>query len=221
MGHRLRSPVRATTIRVDSQGRCCNLREFHCCMIKMRRGTDCVQANWQVTVEGKSSVHKLAGVFPSQTASMQEGGTVSSTDVAEPVTDSTEVDRTSKESVSFEQGQLLRAAEPAQCVLRVKTQRQRDTVEFTHSLLGVNGKAADDLHRRRKDSDLEDASFDRTGIAAEAGMDKILVNHNNGAVAIRMMSLCTRSESVAIGWTSGDLVCAVSNVKKRQQRLHC
>ena len=51
-------------------------------------------------------------------------------------------------------------------------------------MLGVNGKAADDLRRRRKDSDLEDASLDRTDIAAEAGMDKVLVNHNNGAVAM-------------------------------------
>ena len=39
------------------------------------------------------------------------------------------------------------------------------------------GEAADDLHRRREVSDLEDASFDRTDIAAEAGMDKVLVNH--------------------------------------------
>ena len=64
-----------------------------------------------------------------------------------------------------EQGQLLRAAEPDQRVLKVKTQRQRDTVEFTHSLLGVIGEAAADLHRRRQGSDLEDASFDRTDIA--------------------------------------------------------
>ena len=46
------------------------------------------------------------------------------------------------------------------------------------------GKAADDVHRRRHDSDLEDASFDLTDIAAEAGIDKVLVNHNNGAVAV-------------------------------------
>ena len=102
--------------------------------------------------------------------------------MAEPVTDSTEVDKTSKESVSVEKGELQRAAEPDQCVLKVKTQRQRNTVEFTHSLLGVNEKAADDLHRRRKDSDLEDASFDRTDIAAEIGMDKVLVNHDHGSL---------------------------------------
>ena len=114
---------------------------------------------------------------------MQEGGATSSTDVAEPVTDFTEVQKTLKESVSVEQGQLLRAAEPDQSVLKVKTQRQRDTVEFTHSLLGVNGEGADDLHRRRQDSNLEDASSDRTDIAAETGMDKALVNLDQESVA--------------------------------------
>ena len=78
-------------------------------------------------------MNKLAGVFPSQIFRVQEGGATSSTDVAEPVTDSTEVDKTSKEFVPVEQGQLLRAAEPDQCGLKVKTQRQRDTVEFTHT----------------------------------------------------------------------------------------
>ena len=100
-----------------------------------------MQANWRVTVEGKSSVNKL------QSTPVQEDGSTSSTDVAELVTDSTEVYETTKESLSAEQGQLLRAAEPDQCVLKVKTQRQSDTVESTHSLLGVYGKAADDLHR--------------------------------------------------------------------------
>ena len=46
------------------------------------------------------------------------------------------------------------------------------------------GKAADDPHRRRQDSDLEYGSFDRTVLAAEAGMDKVLVSHNNGEVAV-------------------------------------
>ena len=91
--------------------------------------------------------------------------------MAEPVTDSTEVYKTSKESVSVEQGQLLRAAEPDQCVLKVKTQRQRETVEFTHSLLGANGEAADD-------SDQEDASSDRTDTDAETRMYKDLVNQD-------------------------------------------
>ena len=40
---------------------------------QMRSGTYRVQANWRVTVEGKSSVNKLAGVFPSQITTMQEG----------------------------------------------------------------------------------------------------------------------------------------------------
>ena len=108
--------------------------------------------------------------------------------MAEPVTDSTEVYKTAKEFVSVEQGQQLGAAEPDQCVLNVKTQRQRDTVEFTHSLLSswcaacVFGKAADDLHRRRQDSDLEDASSDRTDIAAETGIEKVLMNHDHGSV---------------------------------------
>ena len=85
---------------------------------QMRSGTCWVQANWRVTVEGKSSVNKLAGVFPSQITRVQESGAASPTDVAEPCTDSTEVDKTSKGSVSVEQGQLLRAAEPDQCVLK-------------------------------------------------------------------------------------------------------
>ena len=83
------------------------------------------------------------------------------------------VEKTSKETVSVEQGQLLRAAEQDQCVLKVKTQRQRNIVGFTRSLLGVNGRAADDPHRRRqdaRDSGLDVASFDHCDIAAEVGM---------------------------------------------------
>ena len=74
--------------------------------------------------------------------------------------------------MSVEQGQHLQAVEPDQRVLKVKTQRQRVILEFTHSLVSswctacVYGKAADDLHRHRRDSDLEDALFERTGIAA-------------------------------------------------------
>ena len=112
-----------------------------------RSGTYWVQADWRVTVEVKPSVNKLAGFFPSPITSIHEGGATSSTDRAEPVTDSTEVDKTLKESVPAEQGQLPRAAEPHQGVIEVKTQRQRDTNEFTGSLLGAYGEAADDLHR--------------------------------------------------------------------------
>ena len=68
-----------------------------------RSGTRWVQANWQVTVEGRASLNKLAGVFPSQSTTMQEDGATSSTDVPELDADSTEVHETSKESVSVEQ----------------------------------------------------------------------------------------------------------------------
>ena len=73
-----------------------------------------MQANWQVTVEDKSSVNKLVGVFPSQITTVQQDGATSLPDVAEPDTDSTEVHKTAKESAPVEQGQLLRAAEPDQ-----------------------------------------------------------------------------------------------------------
>ena len=99
----------------------------------------------------------------------QEGVATSPTDVAEQFSDPTEVSKTSKESVSVEQGQPLRATEPDQCVLKVKakpiperpTQRQRDILELTHTSVSlcpvcVYEEAADDPHRRRQDSELED-----------------------------------------------------------------
>ena len=122
-----------------------NLQEFHCGMSKREVEHSGMQAKWHVTVKGKASVNKLAGVFPSQSTTVQEDGGTSSTDVAELVADSTEVFETTMESVSLEQGQLLRAAEPDQCVLNLKTRRQREIVECTHSLLGLYVKAADDL----------------------------------------------------------------------------
>ena len=85
-----------------------------------RNGTCWLQADRRVTVEDKSSVNMLAGFSPSQIAPMQEGVATSSTDVAEQFSDPTEVRKTSKESVSVEQGQPLRAAEPDQCVSKVK-----------------------------------------------------------------------------------------------------
>ena len=142
--------------------------------------------------------------------------------MAEPATDSTEVDKTSKESVSAEQGQLLRAAEPDQCVLKVKTQRQRDTVEFTHSLLGVNGKAADDPHRRRqdaRDSGLDVASCNHCDISAEVRIFnkklkfKVLVSHRSGAVAALEDPKDVAEHTVRVGcdrlneWRSG--VCSL------------
>ena len=64
-----------------------------------RSGTQWMQANWQITVEGKASVNKLAGVLPSQSTVVQEDGFTSSTDEAELVTDSTEVGLRDNEGV--------------------------------------------------------------------------------------------------------------------------
>ena len=114
---------------------------------------------------------KLAGVFLSQCTTVQEVEATSS-DVAEPPTDSTEIYLTAKETVSVEQGQQLRGVEPDQEIMKVKTQRQRVILEFTHSLLSswcavcVYGKAADDLHRQRRGSDLEHALFEGADVAA-------------------------------------------------------
>ena len=87
-----------------------------------RGGTWLEQAGWRVTVEDKSSVNELAGFFVSQNASMQDCGTTSSTDVAKQFPDDAEVGKMPKESVSVEQGHLLRAAELDQCVLGVKSE---------------------------------------------------------------------------------------------------
>ena len=116
-------------------------------------------------------MNKLAGVFPSQSTTVQVIEATSS-DVADTATDSAEICKTAKESVSVEQGQILQAVEPDQGGLKLKTQRQRVMLEFTHSLLSswciacVYGKAADDLHRQQRDSDLEDALFERTDMGA-------------------------------------------------------
>ena len=58
-----------------------------------------MQENWRVTVDEKSSVNKLAGVFPSQSTTVQEDGATPSTVVVELVTDSTEVYETTMETV--------------------------------------------------------------------------------------------------------------------------
>ena len=50
---------------------------------RTRSGTFGEQANWRVTVEGESSLNKLARVFPSQNTTVQEVEATSS-DVAEP-----------------------------------------------------------------------------------------------------------------------------------------
>ena len=134
---------------------------------------------------------------------VNEGRTTSSTDVAKQFPDAAEVGKMPKESVSIEQGQILRAAEPDRYVLGVKTkpipemptQRQRDVLELTRLLpvswysACVYEKDADDRHRRRQDSKLEDASGDHVDIADEDGMVnsrlrfKVLVNHNDRSVA--------------------------------------
>ena len=134
--------------------------------------------------------------------------------------------------MSVEQGQLLRAAERDQCELKVKTHRWRDAVEFTHSLLGVNGNATDDSHRRRQDvreSGLDVASFDHCDISAEVGVfNKIEVPSfsevRSGTVAALEGPKDVTENTVRVGcgrldeWGSG--VC-VSRVQKRQQRSHC
>ena len=110
-------------------------------------------------------------------APIQKGGAASSTDVAEPLPNTAEADRTSEESVPIEQGQPLRVVE--QPSPETPTQRQRDIHELTHlppvlwCPACVSGKAADDPHRRRqdeKDSGLVVASFDHCDISAEVGM---------------------------------------------------
>ena len=54
-------------------------------------------------------MNKVAEVFPSQSTTVQEDGAASSTDVIEPVADSTEVCKILKEFVSVEQVQRRRA----------------------------------------------------------------------------------------------------------------
>ena len=174
--------------------------------LQKRNGTYWLRSDRRVTVDDMSSANALAGFFPSQIAPMQEGGATSSTDVAQQFPDAAEVGKTSEESVSAEQGQLLRAAEPHQCVLKVKakpiletpTQRQRDSHELTHlppvpwCPACVSGKPADDPHRRRqdaRDSGLDVASFDHCDISAEVGVFnkklrfKVLVSPRSGALA--------------------------------------
>ena len=50
-----------------------------------------------------------------------QGVGATSSDVAESATDTTEIYKTAKESVSVEPGPLLQAVEPDQCVKKVKT----------------------------------------------------------------------------------------------------
>ena len=174
--------------------------------LQKRNGTYWLQADRRATVDDKSSVNMLTGFSLVQMAPTQKGGSASSTDVAEQLQNTAVARKTSKESVSIEQGQPLRAAEPDQCALKVRakpipetpTRRQRDIHDFTH-LPPVSwcpaclyGKAADDPHRRRQDtgeSGLDVASLDHADISAKVGMAnkklkfKVLVSHSSGSVA--------------------------------------
>ena len=89
-----------------------------------------LQADRRVTVDDKPSASALAGFSSVQMAPIQKGGAASSTDVAEPLPNTAEADRTSEESVPIEQGQPLRAVE--QPSPETPTQRQRDIHELTH-----------------------------------------------------------------------------------------
>ena len=155
---------------------------------------------------------------------MQEVGATSS-HVAEPAT---EIHKTAKETVSVEQGQPLRAAEPHQCVLRVKTQRQRVILEFTHSLLSswcaacVYGKAADDLHRRRRDSDLEDALFERTEMAAVTeprDVTEYLVRVSGDRLDVWRFGVCSlKGQSETAASTLHDIVDTTRRAKNNTTR---
>ena len=76
-------------------------------------------------------------------------------------------------------------------------------------------EAADDLHWRRQDSDLEDALFDRTDIAAETRTDKVLVNHDHGSVTAMTGPNEVTVYTVRVGCEGFE------SVKMRQQRSHC
>ena len=79
-----------------------------------------MQAHRRVTVDEKSCVNIMIGCSPVQMALVQEGGAASLTDVVEQFQNTAEAGKTSKEFVSIEQGQPLRAAEPDQCALKVR-----------------------------------------------------------------------------------------------------
>ena len=109
--------------------------------LQKRNGTCLLQADRRVTVDDKSSANTLAGFSSVQMAPIEEGGAASSTDVAVPLPNTAEAGKTSKEPVSIEQGQPLRAAEPGQWstkvrakpILETPTQRQRDRYSRAHT----------------------------------------------------------------------------------------
>ena len=91
--------------------------------LQNHNGTSLLQADRRVTVGDKSSANMLAGFHSVQMAPIQEGGAASSSDVAvaEPLPDAAEAGRTSKESVPIEQGQPLRAVEPDEWAMKVRS----------------------------------------------------------------------------------------------------
>ena len=97
--------------------------------LQRRNGTCWLQADRRVTVDKKSSANTLAGFSFVQMAPIQEGGAASSTDVAEPLPNTAEAGKTSKESVSIEQGQPLRAAEPDQRAMKVRAKPVPETAQ--------------------------------------------------------------------------------------------
>ena len=171
-------------IRVDSHSRCCNLQEFHCCMVKReverigyrQTGKSWSRANRLWTIWLEFSIHRAQQCKRMELRHQQTWQNQLQTPQRSI--------RQRKSPCPLNGDNYSEQPNQINVYLKVKTQRQRDTLEFTHSRRHVYGKAADDLNRRRQHSDLEDASVDRTDIAAEAGMDKVLVNHNNGAVAV-------------------------------------
>ena len=91
-------------------------------------------------------------------------------------------------------------------------QRQRDVLELTRLLpvswcsACVYGEDADDRHRRRQDSELEDASADHVDITDEDGMVnsslrfKVLMNHNDRSVAAMAGPKDVTENAVRVVW---------------------
>ena len=110
--------------------------------LQKHNGTYWLHADRRVTVDDKSATHALAGFSSVQMAPIQEGGAATSSDmaVAEPLPNSAEAGRVSREAVPIEQEQPLRAVEPNEWAMKVRakpipetpTQRRRDIHELTH-----------------------------------------------------------------------------------------
>ena len=106
--------------------------------------------------------------------------------------DTAEADETSKGFVYVEQGQPLRAVEPDEWTLKVRTKPIPGTLAQRQRCPECVSGTADDHHWRRqdaRDSELDVASFDHCDILPEVGMynkklkSKVLVSHKSGEVA--------------------------------------